>query len=34
VAAAGRVPYPLGEPRTVELKGIKVPVEVRAIDWR
>ncbi|TAK02805.1 MAG: hypothetical protein EPO36_00850 [Chloroflexota bacterium] len=33
-AAAAPVPYPLGEPRAVDLKGIREPVEVRAIDWR
>jgi len=33
-AAAAPVPYPLGEPRAVELKGVREPVEVRAIDWR
>jgi class 3 adenylate cyclase len=30
----GSIPYPLGEPRVVELKGISDPVEVRSIDWR
>ena len=33
-AAAAPIPYPLGEPRSVDLKGVREPVEVRAIDWR
>ena len=33
-AAAAPVPYALGEPRAVALKGVREPVEIRAIDWR
>jgi len=32
--AAGTIPFPVGDTRTVELKGITDPVEVSAIDWR
>ena len=34
VEAAGAVPFPLGEPRTVELKGIADPIDIQSIDWR
>lgn len=34
VEAAGTVPFPLSEPRTVDLKGIADPIEVQAVDWR
>lgn len=34
VEAAGIVPFPVSEPRTVDLKGIADPIEVQAIDWR
>ncbi len=32
--AAGKLPYPLGEPRSVELKGVSEPVEVMKVGWR
>jgi class 3 adenylate cyclase len=31
---AGAVRYSVSEPRTVTLKGVAQPVEVRAVDWR
>ena len=31
-AEAGR--FPLSEPRSLKLKGVREPVEVRAVDWR
>ncbi len=34
VEAAGALPYPLGEPRSVALKGVSSPVEVLEVDWR
>jgi class 3 adenylate cyclase len=32
--AAGPLPYPLSEPRQVELKGVTKPIEVVTTDWR
>jgi class 3 adenylate cyclase len=32
--AAGKIPYGASEPRSVTLKGVGKPVEVRTIDWR
>jgi class 3 adenylate cyclase len=34
VVAAGAIPYPLSESRTVSLKGIAEPLEVHTLDWR
>ena len=34
VAAAGHIRFILSEPRSVQLKGVKAPVEVRSVDWR
>jgi class 3 adenylate cyclase len=34
LAAAGRVRFPLSEPRSLTLKGVREPVEARSIDWR
>ena len=34
VDAAKRIRFTLSEPRPVELKGVKEPVEVRSVDWR
>lgn len=31
---AGPIRFGLSEPREVELKGVKEPVEVRSVDWR
>lgn len=33
-AEAGELRYQVSEPRTVELKGIKDPVQVHTVDWR
>jgi class 3 adenylate cyclase len=33
LTAAGTIRYPVSEARTVALKGIKGPVEVRSILW-
>ncbi|HEY4584690.1 MAG TPA: adenylate/guanylate cyclase domain-containing protein, partial [Acidimicrobiia bacterium] len=32
--AAGELRFTVSEPRTVELKGIKEPIEVYLVDWR
>ena len=32
--AAPGLRYPLSEPRSVKLKGVRTPVEVMAVDWR
>ena len=34
VDAAKRITFTLSEPRPVELKGVKEPVEVRSVEWR
>jgi class 3 adenylate cyclase len=34
VDGAGHVPFALSEPRSVVLKGVREPIEVRAVDWR
>jgi class 3 adenylate cyclase len=34
IDAAGRIRFGMSEPRTVELKGVREPVEVLAIAWR
>ena len=34
VDAAGRVPFPLSEPRSAQLKGVKEPIELRSVEWR
>jgi class 3 adenylate cyclase len=34
ITAAGAIPFPVGDARTAELKGIAEPIEVHAIDWR
>jgi class 3 adenylate cyclase len=34
LSAAGAVPYPVSEPREVELKGVSEPLMVYNIDWR
>jgi class 3 adenylate cyclase len=34
LGALGDSSVSVSEPRTVELKGIQEPVEVRAVDWR
>lgn len=34
IDVAGKVPYPISEVRTVELKGLSEPMQVRTIDWR
>ncbi len=31
---AGAVRYPVSEPRSMELKGVATPVDVRSVDWR
>lgn len=33
-AQAGRMRFPLSEARTVELKGVREPLEVHEVDWR
>lgn len=32
--AVGEAQFSVSEPRTVELKGIKEPIEVYMVDWR
>jgi class 3 adenylate cyclase len=32
--AAGQTRFPLSDPRTLTLKGVREPVEVRSVDWR
>jgi class 3 adenylate cyclase/tetratricopeptide (TPR) repeat protein len=34
LSASGTLPFPVSEPRAVNLKGIKNPVEVHSVDWR
>jgi class 3 adenylate cyclase len=34
IKAAGTIPFPVGDARTAELKGIAEPIAVHAIDWR
>jgi class 3 adenylate cyclase len=34
VDAADAIPYPLSDARSVALKGVQQPVEVRSVDWR
>ena len=34
VDGAGPIRFDLSEPRSVELKGVKEPVEVRSVAWR
>jgi len=34
LAASGTLPFPVSKPESVDLKGVKVPVEVQSIDWR
>ncbi|MGH3650300.1 MAG: adenylate/guanylate cyclase domain-containing protein, partial [Acidimicrobiia bacterium] len=34
LSAAGAIPYPVSEPREVELKGVSEPVMVYNVDWR
>jgi class 3 adenylate cyclase len=34
LGAAGPIPYPTSEPRTVSLKGISEPMRVQSIEWR
>jgi class 3 adenylate cyclase len=34
LAESGKLPFPMSEPRSVELKGVQDPVEVQSVDWR
>ena len=34
LAAAGTIKLGLSEPRSLELKGVREPMEVQAVDWR
>ena len=34
LASAGKLSYPVSDPRTVSLKGISDPIEVHTVDWR
>jgi class 3 adenylate cyclase len=34
VDAAKQVRFALSEPRAVQLKGVKEPVQVRSVEWR
>jgi hypothetical protein len=34
LAAAGPIPYPVSEARSVTLKGISQPVQIQLVDWR
>jgi class 3 adenylate cyclase len=34
VDAAGKVRFGLSEPRSIELKGVREPMEVRSVEWR
>ncbi|MEE9177411.1 MAG: adenylate/guanylate cyclase domain-containing protein [Acidimicrobiia bacterium] len=34
LAASGTLPFPVSKPESVDLKGVKDPVEVQSIDWR
>jgi class 3 adenylate cyclase len=34
VEAAGHLRFGLSEPRSIQLKGVKEPVEVRTVEWR
>jgi class 3 adenylate cyclase len=34
IEAAETIPYPLSDARSLTLKGVQQPVEVRAVDWR
>jgi class 3 adenylate cyclase len=34
LAAAGPIPYPVSEGRSVTLKGISQPVQIQVVDWR
>ncbi len=31
--AAGKIPYPVADTRSVDLKGVSAPVEVSNLDW-
>jgi class 3 adenylate cyclase len=34
LAASGKLPFPVSKPKSVDLKGVKKPVEVQTVDWR
>ena len=34
LASMGPTRFPMSEPRSLSLKGVKEPIEVRAIEWR
>jgi class 3 adenylate cyclase len=34
LAASGPLPFPVSEPKSVDLKGVKNPVDVQSVDWR